>query len=160
MAIQNVSVAHPDLVGGGQTDLHSHLGGGLGYAINVMAASLGTVTDAATYFFGAMSGLAPQTTAVRAPLYIPKSGTIKVAYITWRAATAGTNENVSMYIRMNNTTDTLVQTIGNTSAVKIFTKTDLNIAVSQGDYFEMKLVCPTWATNPATLALGGVVYIE
>lgn len=30
MSIQGVVVAHPDLVGGGQTSLHSHAGGGVG----------------------------------------------------------------------------------------------------------------------------------
>jgi len=32
--------------------------------------------------------------------------------------------------------------------------------MAAGDYFEMKMVCPTWATNPATVNFGGYVFIE
>ncbi len=130
------------------------------YTLQVVAANLGTVSDNATYYFGALSGLAPQTTAGRAPLPIPLTGTIKRAQVVWRAATAGTAENVSVYIRINNTTDYLIQTVGSTAAVKQFTNASLDIPVNAGDTIEIKIVCPLWATNPATLALGGVIFID
>jgi hypothetical protein len=131
-----------------------------GYSINLVAASLSSTTDGATYYFGSLSGLAPQTTANLARVYIPKAGTIKVAYVVARAATIGTNEAWSAYIRVNNTTDYLIQTLSSTDNPRVWSNTSLSIAVSQGDYFEIKMVCPTWATNPATVAFGGVVYIE
>jgi hypothetical protein len=130
------------------------------YSLNVMAASLGTITDAATYYFGSLAALAPSTTAALARLYVPKAGVIKAVYVQTRAATAGTAENISVYVRLNNTADTLVQTVGLAAAVRLFSNTTLNIAVAQGDYIEIKMVCPTWATNPATMAIGGVIYIE
>ena len=130
------------------------------YSLNVMAASLATLTDAVTYYFGALAGLVPSSSAALARLYIPKTGTIKVAYIMTRAVTAGTAEDISMNIRVNNTTDTLIQTVGLAASVRVFFNTGLNISVVQGDYIEIKMVCPTWVTNPATMAVGGVIYLE
>jgi len=135
-------------------------GGGMGYVINVMAASLATVADGATLYFGCLAGLAPQTTAQLARVYIPKAGTIKVAEIWARAATAGGAENWSAYVRKNNTVDTLIQTIAVAAATRRWTNVALNVAVVAGDFVEIKLVNPTWVTNPATLALGGVLYVE
>jgi hypothetical protein len=134
--------------------------GGLGYALNLMAASLSSPADATTYYFGSLAALAPQTTANLARVYIPKAGTIKVAYIVARAGTVGTNEAWSAYIRKNNTTDYLIQSLSSTDNPRVWSNTGLSIAVSEGDYFEIKMVCPTWATNPATVAFGGVIYIE
>lgn len=135
-------------------------GGGLGYVVNVMAASLSTVTDAATYYFGCLAGLAPQTTAQLANVYIPKAGTITAAEIWCRAATAGTAENISVNIRLNNATDTLVATVGAATATRRFSNTALSIPVVVGDRIEIKVVCPSWATNPATMAWGGTIYVE
>jgi len=130
------------------------------YTLNVVTASLSTLTDSATYYFGSLAGLAPQTTAALARMYIPKAGSIKAAYVWTRAGTAGTAENISMNVRLNNATDTLIATVGQAAATRLFSNTALNIAVVQGDYIEIKMVCPAWVTNPATMAVGGVVYIE
>ena len=142
------------------TRVKNFVAGSKCYALQVMAANLGTVADNATYYFGALSGLAPQTTAGRAPLPIPLTGTIKRAQVIWRAGTAGSNENISVYIRVNNSTDYLIQTVGSTAAVKQFTNPSMAVPVNAGDTIEIKIVCPSWSTNPATLALGGVMYID
>lgn len=132
-----------------------------GIALAVVSAALVTPTDSYTYYFGGVADVPDAGgQADRRRLYVPKAGTIMAAYIFWYAETAGTGENVSVYIRLNNTSDTLIATIGNTAATKVFSKTDLSIAVAQGDYIEIKMVCPAWATNPATVHLGGSIYIE
>ena len=133
---------------------------GKGFVFNVTAASLSTTTDGATIYFGAMAGLAPQTTAALAKVYVPVACTIKAAYIQWRAATAGTSESFTMYLRKNNSSDTTIASVSNTSAVKDFQNTGLSLSMAAGDYFEIKCVCPTWATNPATVALSGQIYAE
>jgi hypothetical protein len=139
---------------------HTHAGGGgLGYALALMALVLSTLTDAATYYFGGV-GIAPGTVADVARVYVPKAGTIKAAFVFWRAVTAGTSEAISVYLRKNNATDYLIATIGDGAAVKVFSNVGLSIAMAQGDYFEIKIVCPTWVTNPATVRLGGNVYLE
>ena len=161
MANQIVQVGHPELVGGAATVLHSHAGGGggLGYTLSLRAASQSTTTDAQTLYWGGML-VAPSTTANRWRVYIPKAGTIKAAYIYSYAGTAGTGESWSMNIRKNNTTDTLIQALTLAAVDRVWSNVALAIAVVAGDYIEIKEVCPTWATNPATVTRTGVIYIE
>lgn len=130
------------------------------YTLQVMAANQSTTTDGQTIYFGSMAGLAPQTAEGRAPVYIPRAGTIKKARIYMRSATVGTGENISVYIRVNGSSETLIQTYGGTSNPRYFENTSLNISVNAGDTLEIKVVCPTWATNPATVAWEGVIYFE
>ena len=131
-----------------------------GVALTVVGGLIPNTSDGFTYYLGSIYEANLGTTVAYQRMYCPRAGTIKAAYIFWRAGTAGTGENVSMYIRLNNTSDTLIATVGDTEAIKVFSKTDLSIAVAQGDYIEIKMVSPTWATNPANVYLGGVVYIE
>jgi hypothetical protein len=159
-AITEIDWLTPEKWNEAVTRIKNFVAGSKCYTLQVMAASQGTVADGATYYFGSLAGLAPQTTANRSPLPIPLTGTIKRASIVWRASTAGTGENISAYIRVNNTTDYLIATVGNTAAVKDFTNAAMSVPVAAGNTIEIKLVCPTWATNPATLALGGVIYID
>lgn len=135
-------------------------GGGLGYALSLTAGNLTPMNDGATYFFGSMAGVAPQTTAFRCVVYIPKAGTIKCVYIFIFSGTTGTPEEVPIYIRVNNTADTLIGNADLSSAVYTVSRTDLSISVSQSHYFEIKIVCPTFSTNPNNVRFGGVVYIE
>lgn len=161
MTLQSEPVAHKGLVDGSQTSLHSHAGGsgGLGYAIQFNCINQATTTDGQTVYWGSKN-LAQQTTTTIHRIYIPKAGTIKVCYIHVHAGTAGTAENWSMNIRLNNTTDYLVQTLGLANANRVWSNASLTIAVVAGDYFEIKEVEPTWVTNPANIRRSGIVYIE
>lgn len=159
MANQVVTVAHPELVGGAATALHSHSGGGgLGYTIEVQALT-SSPADGATVYFGQLPK-APVTTANTSKVYIRKAGTIKMANIYCYSGTAGTAEAWSLYIRKNNTTDTLIQTLSVSASERVFTNSALSIAVVAGDYIEIKGIQPTWATNPLTTIYGGYIYIE
>jgi len=131
---------------------------GLGYSINVQALT-SSPADAATVYFGMLPKV-PQTTANRSNVYIRKAGTIKTAEIYCYSGTAGTNESWSLYVRLNNTTDYLIATLGVATNERVFTNAALSIAVVAGDYIEIKGIQPTWATNPATTIYGGYVYIE
>lgn len=135
--------------------------GPAGYALPVISAALAAPTDEYSYYFGGVAD-APNSagSADKSRLYIPKAGTITTAYIFWYAETAGTGEEVSVYIRLNNTSDTLIAALSNTNATKVFSNVALSIAVAQGDYIEIKMVCPAWATNPAAIHLGGNIYVE
>lgn len=142
----------------GVISTHSHAGGGGGgYAINVQALT-SSPTDGATVYFG-MLPKAPTTTANISKVYIRKPGTITVAEIYCYSGTAGTAENWSLYIRKNNTTDTLIATRGVATNERVFSNTGLSIAMAAGDYFEIKGIQPTWSTNPLTTIYGGYVYI-
>lgn len=160
MAAQSEVVGHAALVGGAETVLHSHAGGGggLGYCLHVQALT-SSPTDGATVYFGNMPKV-PQTTGDRSKVYVRKAGTIKIAEIYCYSGTAGTAEAWSLYIRKNNTTDTLIATVSAATSERVFSNTGLNIAMAANDYFEIKGVHPTWSTNPLTTIYGGHVYIE
>jgi len=130
------------------------------YVLNISAAILVTLTDAAIYYFGCMAGGIPSTLSAIARLYIPKSGKINAAYLSWRAGTAGTGESISAYIRVKDTTDYLIATLANTDAFKLFTNKRMNVPVILDDYIEIKIVCPTWVTNPGNVTLGGILWLE
>lgn len=130
----------------------------VGYVINVQALT-SAPTDAQTVYFGTMPK-APVTTAAISKVYIPRTGVIKRAEIYTYSGTAGTAENWSLYVRYNNTTDTLIATVGSATNERIFSNNALAIAVTAGDYIEIKGIQPTWATNPNTTIYGGYVYIE
>ena len=161
MGNQTIQVAHPDLVGGGQITLHSHAGGagGLGYAIQFNCINQATTTDSQTVYWGSKN-LAQQTSATIHRIYIPKAGTIKVCYIHVHAGTAGSAENWSMNIRLNDTTDYLVQTLALSNAHRVWSNAGLSITVVAGNYIEIKEVQPAWATNPANIRRSGIIYVE
>jgi hypothetical protein len=133
--------------------------GGMGYTLEGDCANQATTTDGQTVYWGNKQ-LAQQTTAAISRVYVPKSGTIKAAYIHVHAGTAGTAESWSMNIRVNNTTDYLVQSVALSNQHRLWSNTALNIVVNQGDYIEIKETQPAWATNPANLRRSFVIYIE
>jgi hypothetical protein len=143
-------------------DSHDHQGGD-GAAIVRYALSFTSLTgdpeDSVGYFFGNQAG--PWLPSyLQRRVVIPKDGTIKAAAILWTAYPVGTAENISVYITKNGTSDTLVETIGDTNASKIFDNAALSIAVVAGDYISIKVLTPAWVTNPADVYVSGVVYIE
>ena len=143
----------------GVISTHSHAGGGVvGYSINVMALTSSPV-DSQTVYFG-MLPKAPTTTANTSKIYVRKASTIKIAEIYCYSGTAGTAEAWSLYIRKNNSADTLIATLSVSASERVFSNATLNIAMAAGDYFEIKGVQPLWATNPLTCIYGGYIYLE
>ncbi len=132
--------------------------GGSGYTLHVGALTSDPTDGQTTYFGGQLR--APTTTAAIAKVYIQRAGTIKAADVIAYSATAGTNENWTLNIRLNNTTDTAIATVGAATNERRFTNQALAIAVVVGDYIEIKSVQPTWATNPLGTTYGGTLYIE
>jgi len=130
----------------------------IGYTLSVQALT-SSPTDAQTVYFGQLPK-APITTAAVSRIYIRKAGTIKMANVFCYSGTAGTAEAWSLYIRLNNSTDTLIETIAAAASERTFDNSSLSIAVVAGDYIEIKSIQPTWATNPLTTIYGGYIYIE
>jgi|WetSurMetagenome_2_1015567.scaffolds.fasta_scaffold00157_41 hypothetical protein len=129
-----------------------------GYTINVQALT-SSPADTTPFYFGTKPA-AITTTAGQNKIYIRKAGTLKIAEIYTYSGTAGTAEAVSMYVRVNNTTDYLISTLSVSVNERIFTNLSLSIPLAVGDYFEIKGIPPIWATNPLTFIAGGYVYIE
>ena len=133
-------------------------GGTPGYTLNFQALT-SSPADGATIYFGQLPK-APVTTQGQSRIYIRKAGAIKIANVFSFSGTAGTNENWTCNIRLNNTGDTAIATVGAATSERTWSNTGLNITVAVGDYVEVKCVNPTWATNPLTTIFGGYLYIE
>ena len=132
------------------------VGSAIAYSVMALTSS---PTDGATIYFGNLPK-APTTTANTSKVHIKANGVITIANIYCYSDTAGTAENWSLYIRVNNTTDYLIETIGTAANERIFNNETLNISVSAGDYIEIKAINPTWATEPLTTIFGGNIIVE
>ncbi len=129
-----------------------------GWTLNVQALTSGP-TDGQTIYFGQLPK-APVTTQGTSRIYIRKAGTITIANIFSFSGTAGTNENWTCNIRLNNTGDTAIATVGAAASERVWSNSGLSIAVTTSDYVEVKCVNPTWATNPLTTIFGGYLYVQ
>lgn len=133
---------------------------GLGYTLPLVAGVINPVNDSEINYWGSFAAKSPDVIANRERVYIPKSGTIKGANVIMYQGTPGTAENISLHIGINNTTFTLVSTVGVSTTPRIFTNNSLSIPVVAGDYVAMRWTFPVWVTNPSATYCGGTIYIE
>ena len=115
--------------------------------------------DSTTYYFAGLS-IAPSTTGAERRLHVPRAGTITRVDVTSYAKTAGSNESLSLYVRKNDTSDTLVATVSTSANLRYFQASGLSVSVAASDYIEMKLVCPAWGTNPVGVYFAGNVFVK
>ncbi|TSC60119.1 MAG: putative membrane-anchored cell surface protein, partial [Parcubacteria group bacterium Gr01-1014_107] len=129
------------------------------YSLSVQALT-SSPADGQTVYFGQLPK-APVTAAQTSKVYIPKSGTIKRAVIYVYSGTAGSSESWSLYIRKNDSSNALIETISASTNERVFNNESLNFAVTAGDYIEIMGVQPNWVTtNPLTTIYGGYIWIE
>lgn len=129
-----------------------------GYTLTLQALTSAPV-DAQTIYFGTIPA-APSTTQGTRKVRIPRTGTIKSCVIYSQSGTAGTSESWTLSIRVNNTADNTIAGVGVATNEREWINNSMSVAVSAGDYIEIKSVNPTWATNPNTTIFGGFIYIE
>jgi len=130
----------------------------MGYNIFVQAIQFSPV-DAQTIFFGQLPGV-PTTVAGANKIHIREAATIKRANVYSQSVTAGSAQAWQMLIRKNDTTDTLIASLSLATQERIFENQALSIAMAAGDFFEIKMINPTWATNPVNCFFGGYIYLE
>lgn len=118
-----------------------------------------TPADNTTYYSGFFTS---STTANAQPITIPVTGTIKkIHFNIVNTGTLGSSTTSSVYLRLNDTTDTLISSAVTTSQVeKTFINSSLSIAVNAGDTFEIKWITPNWPTNPGALTFNSLIFIE
>lgn len=118
--------------------------------------------DATTYYFGSFISTAPTTIAAARRVYLGKDCSIIGATFTLLvSSTLGTSEDINVYIRVNNTTDYSIGTIkANSSTQQILINTSMSIVLISTDYFEIKMVMPTFVTNPVNVSFSSVVNIR
>lgn len=123
--------------------------------------SVWSPTNNTTAYFSTFITAPPMGANAR-KTYFRKAGTIKEVDLTvFVTGSTPSAESWSLYLRVNNATDYLVATVANTATEKVFLNSAMNVGagipINAGDYFEMKIVNPTWATPPVnTIASGGV----
>lgn len=115
--------------------------------------------DSTTYYLGGTT-TPPTTSQDLAKIVIPYTGSIRGCHIeVYTDTVAVSGENVEFILRRNATTDHTVETKG-LSQYTTFSKMTLNIPVVPGDYIEVKMICPAWATNPTGVRIAGVIYVS
>ena len=131
---------------------------GEAYSLNVQAAQFNPAAST-TRFFGNLA-LQPNNTGASRKIYVRRSGVIRIAEIYSRSTTAGDADNWSLYVRLNDTTDYLIQTVGVSANERVWTNSNINIPVVTGDYVEIKMINPAWVTAPASTTFAGYLVIE
>jgi xanthine dehydrogenase iron-sulfur cluster and FAD-binding subunit A len=95
-------------------------------------------------------------------IYVPQRGIIRAAsIIIWSSTgTAGTNEALPVSIRKNATTDYLIQSMSTTDVFRKYNNQNMAVPMELDDFFEIKIDCPTWATNPTNWIINGFITME
>lgn len=131
----------------------------VGYTLTA-SANTASPADATTYYFGCVPVLALTTSNGVQRIYPPKAGTIRAVRVIFNQV-AGTAETSTISLRVNDTTDYAISTaVTNDAVVTTVLNQALAIPVSTTDYFEIKWVTPTWATNPTNVRPYAVVYVD
>lgn len=111
--------------------------------------------DNTTYYGGDRPSLSTTTTAGRSQIYIPIAGTIAYAeaFVAVDGTLASDNPS-SIWIRKNNSTDTLItDDFSFTATTQRHFNNTVGLAVSNNDYIEFKWTAPTWTTNPTSVRI-------
>jgi len=124
------------------------------------SASLASPVDSTTYYLASGPSVPFDqfnSYDVRVQIFCPFACTITKAYGRINVAgTLSTTENCTVFLRLNNTTNTNITTTAKcSSAVNTFNNTGLSIAVAAGDILAWGFTCPAWATNPTQVSMSG-----
>jgi len=114
----------------------------------------GNPADSTTYYLAQSVSLITNTaaTAKNVQFYIPFSCTLTKVYGTFGLSSAGSNENITIFVRVNNTSNTNVTTTFKLNASSnSFSNSGLSISLSAGDYISIGMTTPAWATNPLSV---------
>ena len=132
---------------------------GGGYALQGSLVSQSSFPSSNTYYYGGDSfGTALSTTAQSRRIYIPKSGTIKTCYGFFSQTAQAFNSVGDLHINVNNGAYTQIDQKNHLTNATLYSKLDLSIAVTQGQYIEFKWQCPLYP--PQKVLCEFVVYIE
>lgn len=112
------------------------------------------------YFGGQISNEVMTIWAGHRRLYVPQKCRIRAIHFYFYALTVGTNETIHADLRVNGTTDYSIADVSSTDAFRIFSNDALDIPMKLGDYFEIKMTFPTWATNPENVYELGFVLAD
>jgi hypothetical protein len=131
------------------------------YTLTLGSAGAQNPADSTTYYFGGDLNANLNTTWDLTSVDVPKAGTLKRVFIKVRVAgTLGTTEAVSHYVRLNDTTDLTVDTTATYNTAVTNLVANFSQAVAAGDRLAIKIATPGWVTNPTTVRVYAILYIE
>lgn len=118
--------------------------------------------DATVYYFGGTTHVQPIAAGGLLRIYMPQDGVITDAYLATFPAVSTSSPELSTWglIKNNSTTYTIDTTVSTRGTTQYYASSTLNFPVSQGDYIEMTLTTPTWATDPTAVVLWGGFYLS
>ena len=133
---------------------------GVGYSVQSFA-GVTNPADGATLYQGA-TPVAPVTTEGIYKLRFPIAGTIiAVALDVGVGAVLGTTEQATVNFRLNATTDTALTTTQQFNAANQGSViTGLTIAIAAGDTAQIKVVYPTFVTNPTGVVISATIFVR
>jgi hypothetical protein len=125
----------------------------------VQCTNLAAPVDSTDYFVGMQSDN-PATGGAQRNVYFPQSGRVIAATICINSTTAtGTAEDIVMVLRLNDTTDYALATVGVASSKRVFRNLAMNVPVLTTDFYEIKVTTPVWVTNPQGWKIYGYLVI-
>ncbi len=129
--------------------------GGFSYSTNLGAGDPG---DGVTYYFSRNTG-SPFTTltasTITSRFYIPIDCTLKACSGSFTVAgTLGSNQNCTLAVRKNDTSNTNVSAVIQLTAnPTTFSNVALSTGFVAGDFVDIVFISPTWGTNPTTVSI-------
>jgi len=137
---------------------------GVSRIIPFSAAVLTTWADSTTYYFGNYPSISPSTTEATHKFYMPCSGSIKGCILSvYKGGTAGSAQNVTVYLRINGSDNLVTSTMQWTTASNydLATNYSLSIPFVAGDYLTFKIITPNWnPTNPLNCMVSATIYYQ
>lgn len=130
------------------------------YTLPIVSITSGAPAQNSTYFFGGDGASSVQTVFGSAAIKVPRSGTVKGAYLKVRM-TAGSAELVQHFVRVNDLTDAAMPSAAYNVGSLDVQGTGLLLPVVMGDLIAIKVVTPvTWSVPATAVRWEGYIYIE
>lgn len=130
------------------------------YSMSFYISNAQSPADSTTYYLSPYGGAGLPSTSAGHRLYVPRTGKIIKAFIAGGCIT-GTSETSTIYVRLNDTTDTtIVSTLAFNASPIVFSNTSMSVAVTANtDFLNVKWVSPAWVTNPTNVSFSVTLWI-
>lgn len=133
--------------------------GGTGFILPFWFGDRFSPADNVSYYLTAYASTSPETVEDYGQFLSPSDFTISAATVHTVNGSAS-NENTTFEIGVNGVYTAITTTAQLTSISNNFSNYALNISVTQGDLISVRMVCPTWATNPLNMRGSVLIYGE
>ena len=110
----------------------------------------GNLAGSSTYYLSTFFSPITFTAATAAytNIFMAKAGTITACYGFVQSTTPGSAENVTIALRLNDTSNTNVTTTLQLDADRTFSNNALSLAVSAGNFIDVLMITPAWVLAP------------